>query len=100
VQVRENLKGQSAEEVTIIGSGDFKCAKTKYGYGDYVLFLRKGEGFYKSANWQQGAIKIDGQSIIWFESENERFNKIETSLQEAKNQIIELIGGSRFEETN
>lgn len=91
VRVIETLKGLSDQNIVILGDEDFICAQSKYDYGSYLLFLNKRGDTFQSANWQQGAIKIENSKLKWFPDKDSRLNTVEKTYELAKREIDNLI---------
>ena len=89
--VKQCLKGDVKGEIEIYGMENFICAQCRYKKGDFILFLRKREGFWVGSNWHLGIRPVKEDKAQWFKDDETRFEMKETPLADVIKEIDAVI---------
>lgn len=89
--VKRCLKGEAKGEIEIYGMETFICAQCRYEKGNFILFLRKEEGFWVGSNWHLGIRPITNNKTQWFKDDETHFEMKETPLDDVIKKINAVV---------
>lgn len=89
--VKRCLKGEAKGEIEIYGMENFICAQCRYEKGNFILFLRKEEGFWVGSNWELGIRPITNNKTQWFKDDETLFEMKPALLDDVIKEINAVV---------
>lgn len=81
------LKGDIPRTFTIYGEENFICASCPIRDGRFLAFLKKDDKLWTGSNWNQSLRQITGTDVLWYASDEDRFEMKPTPLKRVIEQI-------------